>query len=110
VRGCAIFACRIRAYLVDVLAVELLKKGAEALLVGVNANRAKDRLDVLSRRRGVAGQAEEKVGCEVLHLDGVWRKALVGCHLCGRIACAGRKQVVTHCWGGWVRDRRINHV
>jgi len=108
-RGCANFACRIYAYLVDVLAIELLKERAEALLVGVNANRAKDRLDVLSRRRGVAGQAEEKVGCEVLHLDGVWRKALVGCCAVGR-RCAGRRQVVTHCWGGLVRDRRINHV
>jgi len=81
-RGCANFACRICAYLVDVLALELLKEGAEALLVGVNANGAEDGLDVLSGRRGVAGQAEEEESCEVLHLDGVWRKALVWAALC----------------------------
>ena len=81
-RGCANFACRICAYLVDVLALELLKEGAEALLVGVNAHGAEDGLDVLSGRRGVAGQAEEEESCEVLHLDGVWRKALVWAVVC----------------------------
>jgi hypothetical protein len=78
-RGCANFAFSF-AYLVNVLAVELLKERAEALLVGVNANRAEDRLDVLSRGGGVAGQAEEEVSCHVLHLDGVCRNALVNCH------------------------------
>jgi hypothetical protein len=29
--------------------------------------------------------------------------------LCGRKG-AGRKQEGTHCWVGWFRDRRINHV
>lgn len=77
VRGFANFACSTYAYLVDVLAVELLKESAEALLVGVNANRAEDRLDVLSRGGGVAGQAEEEVSCHVLHLDGVCRNVLV---------------------------------
>ena len=85
VRGCVIFASPIYAYLVDVLAVELLKERAEALLVGVNANRAEDSLDVLSRGGGVAGQAEEEVSCHVLHLDGVWRSALVGSGF-GRVA------------------------
>ena len=59
------------AYLVDVLALELLKEGREALLVGVNANGAKDRLDVLSRGRGVATKLEEEESGQVLHLVGV---------------------------------------
>jgi hypothetical protein len=108
VRGCAVFACRICAYLVDVLALELLKERGEALLVGVNANGAEDRLDVLSGRRRVAGQAEEEESCEVLHVDGVWRKGVSGV-LCGRRG-AGRKQECTHCWVGWFKDKRINHV
>lgn len=76
-RGFANFACSKYSYLVDVLAVELLKERAEALLVGVNANRAEDRLDVLGRGGGVAGQAEEEVSCHVLHLDGVCRNVSV---------------------------------
>jgi hypothetical protein len=79
------FAESVSAYLVDVLALELLKEGREALLVGVNANRAEDGLNVLGRGGGVAGQAEEEVSCHVLHLDGVCRNALVGCG-CGRVA------------------------
>jgi hypothetical protein len=82
---CANFAGSVSAYLVDVLALELLKEGREALLVGVNANRAEDSLDVLSRGGGVAGQAEEEVSCHVLHLDGVWRGGLVGSGF-GRVA------------------------
>jgi hypothetical protein len=102
--GCANFASRIYAYLVDVLAVKLLKERAEALLVGVNANRAEDSLDVLSRGGGVAGQAEEEESCEVLHLVGVCRKALVNCR-------GGAKVLAGHSLlGGWFRDRRINHV
>ena len=84
VRGCANFACPNCAYLVDVLALELLKEGAETLLVGVDANGAEDGLDVLSRGGGVAGQAEEEESCEVLHLDGVCRKALVDCRVVAR--------------------------
>ena len=95
VRGCANFACRICAYLVDVLALELLKERAEALLVGVNANRAEDGLDVLSGRRRVAGQAEEEESCEVLHLDGVWRKALVVC-------CVVASQAGVYSLLGWL--------
>jgi hypothetical protein len=41
-RVCANFAESVSAYLVDVLALELLKERAEALLVGVNANGAED--------------------------------------------------------------------
>lgn len=89
-RGCANFACRICAYLVDVLALELLEERAEALLVGVNANRAEDGLDVLSRRGRVAGQAEEEESCEVLHLDGVWRKALAVCSVVAEALVASR--------------------
>ena len=95
VRGCANFACRICAYLVDVLALELLEERAEALLVGVNANRAEDSLDVLSGRRRVAGQAEEEESCEVLHLDGVWRKALVVC-------CVVASQAGVYSLLGWL--------
>ena len=105
---CANFADSVATYLVDVLALELLEEGREALLVGVNANRAENGLDVLSRGRGVAGQAEEEECCEVLHLDGVWRKGVSGV-LCG-CRGVGRVWEYTHCWVGWVKDRRINHV
>jgi len=57
------------SYLVDVLALKLGKELVETLLVGLNSNGAENGLDVLSGRRGVAGQAEEKVCCEVLHCD-----------------------------------------
>jgi hypothetical protein len=55
------------SYLVDVLAVELLQQLVETLLVGLDADGAENLLDVIGGGRGVAGQAEEKVGCEVLH-------------------------------------------
>lgn len=95
VRGCANFASRVFAYLGDVLALELLEERAEALLVGVNANGAEDGLDVLSGRRRVAGQAEEEESCEVLHLDGVWRKALVVC-------CVVASQAGVYSLLGWL--------
>lgn len=56
-------------YLLDVLALEFREEGVEAVLVSVNANRLKDALDVGGRGAGVASEAEEKVGCEVLHFD-----------------------------------------
>lgn len=56
-------------YLVDVLALELGDELVKTLIVGLDANRLKDRLDVGSGRRGVAAEAEEKVCREVLHLD-----------------------------------------
>ena len=54
-------------YHVDVLAIKLLQKGLQALIIGLDANRAEDLLDVAGRRRRVAGKAEEKVSCQVLH-------------------------------------------
>jgi hypothetical protein len=57
------------AYLVDVLALELLDELVEALAVGLDADGLKDLLDVAGGRRGVAAEAEEKVCCEVLHCD-----------------------------------------
>lgn len=53
--------------LLDVLALELSDELGEALLIGINTNGREDILDVSSGRRGVAGEAEEKVSCEVLH-------------------------------------------
>ena len=115
VRGCANFACRICAYLVDVLALELLEERAEALLVGVNANRAEDGLDVLSGRRRVAGQAEEEESCEVLHLDGVWRKALAVCSVVAEALVASRSTLTVGLVGletgesiTFKRKRRLN--
>lgn len=57
-------------YLRDVLALELGKQGREALLIGLDADGAEDFLDVALGGGGVAGEAEEEVGCEVLHF--VW--------------------------------------
>lgn len=59
-------------YLVDVLALELRKKLAETLLVSVNADCAQNALDILGGWRCVAGEAEEEVCCEVLHLGCLW--------------------------------------
>lgn len=67
--GCAKFANSISTYLVDVLALELLEEGGEALLVGVNANGTENLLDVLSGRSGVASKLEEEEGGQVLHFD-----------------------------------------
>lgn len=58
--------------LVDVLALELRDELLKALLIGVNTNGLKDRLDVRGRGGGVAGKAEEEVGCEVLHFECVF--------------------------------------
>jgi hypothetical protein len=57
------------AYLVDVLALKLGDELLKAVAVGLDADRLKDGLDVGSRRRGVAAEAEEEVSCEVLHFD-----------------------------------------
>lgn len=56
-------------YLVHVLAVEFREKLGQALVVGLDADRAKDSLNVLGGRRGVATEAEEKIGSEMLHLE-----------------------------------------
>jgi hypothetical protein len=55
------------SYLVDVLALELGEELLEALAVGLNTDRLEHGLDVGSGGRGVATEAEEEVGCEVLH-------------------------------------------
>jgi len=62
-------ATYIFAYLLNVLALELGDELLKTLGVGLNANRAQDFLDVLSGRRGVSGQAEEEVSCQMLHFD-----------------------------------------
>jgi len=54
-------------YLVDVLALELRDELVETLLVGLNTNRLKDSLDVVSGRRGVTTESEEEVCSQVLH-------------------------------------------
>jgi len=60
-----------RTYLVDVLALELGEESVEAVAVGLNADGLEDGGDVSGRGRGVAAEAEEEVGCEVLHFDGL---------------------------------------
>lgn len=55
--------------LLDVLALKLRDELLQALLVGVNANRPEDTLDVGGRRGGVSGKAEEEKSCEVLHFE-----------------------------------------
>lgn len=57
------------ANLVDVLALELLEESSQALIIGLSANRREDVLDVGGGRGGVAGEAEEEVGGEVLHFS-----------------------------------------
>lgn len=57
------------SYLANVLAFELLEERLETLLIRFDADSAEDAFDVLGRRRGVAGEAEEEVCCEVLHVD-----------------------------------------
>lgn len=54
-------------YLVDVLAIELGEELLEALVISLNADGAEDGLDIVSRRGGVATEAEEEVSGEVLH-------------------------------------------
>ena len=54
-------------YLADVLALELAEERFETLLVSFDADCAENALDVVSGRRGVAGEAEEEVCCEMLH-------------------------------------------
>lgn len=100
--SCANFAISIYAYLVDVLALELLEEGGEALLVGVNANGAENLLDVLSGRRGVAGQAEEEESCQVLHFESLSQSVstLGGASVASRWA-------LTVGWFGM--NGRINH-
>ncbi len=58
-----------RAYLVDVLALELLEEGVEAIVISLDADGLEDLLDIVSIRGGVASEAEKKIGCKVLHCD-----------------------------------------
>jgi hypothetical protein len=53
--------------LVDVLVLELVDQSLEAVVVGLDSDRGKNLLNVLRRRAGVSGEAEEEVRCEVLH-------------------------------------------
>lgn len=56
-------AIAIYAYLVDVLALKLLEQRVDARLLSLDAHRAEDLLDVLSRGGGVAAEAEKEVSC-----------------------------------------------
>jgi hypothetical protein len=56
-------------YLWDVLALEFSKELLEALIVSIDANGAKNTLDVGCGGRSVATKAEEKVSCEMLHFE-----------------------------------------
>ena len=62
-----------KSYLVDVLALKLGDELVETVGVSIDADGLEDLLDVFGGGRGVSTEAEEKVGCEVLHFDGgVW--------------------------------------
>ena len=63
------------AHLVDVLALELGEELGETLLLGLDTNRLKDGLDVLSGGRGVAAELEKEVSGQVLHFDGCAAKS-----------------------------------
>jgi len=86
--------CSDGGYLVDVLALQLLQESRNTVVVGLNPDRVEDSTDVLSGRRGVTADGEEKVGCEVLHFD---------------MSVLGRK-LVTEWWegnGGIVRACKL---
>lgn len=57
------------SYLVDVFAFELFEELGETVFISVDADRGQDTLDIGLGGVGVAGKAEEEVGCEVLHVD-----------------------------------------
>ena len=54
-------------HLSNVLALKLRDELANALLVRLDADGVEELLDVSSRRRSVAAEGEEEVGCEELH-------------------------------------------
>lgn len=88
-------------YLVDVLALELLEKGIETLIIGLDSDRLENGLDVLGRWGGVTTEGEEKVSCEVLHF-GSWELSVA-------ILCwaAQASQVAYICLDFW-KNRRFN--
>jgi len=58
------------SYLIDALVLKLRDELVETVVVGLNANGLEQGLDVSGRGGGVAAEAEEEVGCEVLHCGG----------------------------------------
>ena len=54
-------------YLIDVLALKLADKRIQTLVICFDADCAEDFLDVFGGWGGVAAEAEEEVGCEMLH-------------------------------------------
>lgn len=64
-----VFTLTVLSYLLDVLALELGDELIETIAVGLNANGFKDFLDIRCGWRGVAGEVEEEVCCQVLHLE-----------------------------------------
>ena len=62
---------RAATYLVDILALELLKELGQTLLVSIDANGGQDALDVVGGGAAVASEAKEEVSREVLHFAGV---------------------------------------
>ena len=57
------------SYFLDVLALELGEELLNALVVGINTDGGENIVDIAGRWRGVAGKAEEKESCEVLHFE-----------------------------------------
>lgn len=57
------------SYLIDVLALELFEELVQAIRISLNTDGIEDALDVCGGGGGVATEAEEEVGCEVLHLE-----------------------------------------
>jgi len=62
------------AYLVDVFALKLREQLLQALIVRLDADRAKDFLDIFGGRGAIASEAEEQVCCKMLHGDGFYRQ------------------------------------
>lgn len=81
-----------KAYLVDVLALELRDELVEALVIGLDTDGVEDLLDVAGRRGGVATEPEKEIRSQVLHGDGLWRRAVrIDC------GCASRL-LLANCW------------
>lgn len=65
------------SYLLDVFSLEVFEKLLESVVVGLNADRVQDTLDIFGGGALVATEAEEKVSCEMLHFGEDSTKRLV---------------------------------
>lgn len=96
-----------RAYLVDVLALQLSEEGVETVGIGLNADGLEDSGDVLGRGGGVASELEEEVGSEVLHFECSAR--WLGGQMLKRKRSVVRREIETYGLRDW-RTREVNPI